>query len=209
MGYVEDIYTYGICGGHIQGMPTQYTYGRDVYVWSIGVRYIYLISVILNVYGGYIYIYNFAHIFITFSIPNSQALRDMGVFGLQLTVACGLRFLVDLYGQLEECCNQQLLLGIVAFRLYLGSSWGLSRRGRREVVQICTITMSVRNQPKIHEANRRPKGRHPLFCFISFIGIYYPPYRHRYCTYRLQSLRPFHRPFMIASPQAVHFITLF
>jgi hypothetical protein len=28
--------------------------------------------------------------------------------------------------------------------------------------------------PKIHEANRRPKGRHPLFCFISFIGIYYP-----------------------------------
>ena len=24
------------------------------------------------------------------------------------------------------------------------------------------------------EANRRPKGRHPLFCFISFIGIYYP-----------------------------------
>jgi hypothetical protein len=34
--------------------------------------------------------------------------------------------------------------------------------------------MSVRNQPKIHEANRRPKGRHPLFCFISFICIYYP-----------------------------------
>jgi hypothetical protein len=34
--------------------------------------------------------------------------------------------------------------------------------------------MSVRNQPKIHEANRRPKGRHPLFYFISFIGIYYP-----------------------------------
>jgi hypothetical protein len=29
----------------------------DVYVWSIGVRYIYLISVILNVYGGYTYIY--------------------------------------------------------------------------------------------------------------------------------------------------------
>jgi hypothetical protein len=34
--------------------------------------------------------------------------------------------------------------------------------------------MSVRNQPKIHEANRRPKGRHPSFCFRSFIGIYYP-----------------------------------
>ena len=34
--------------------------------------------------------------------------------------------------------------------------------------------MSVRNQPKIYEPNRRPKGRHPLFCFISFIGIYYP-----------------------------------
>ena len=34
--------------------------------------------------------------------------------------------------------------------------------------------MSLRNQPKIYEANRRPKGRHLLFCFISFIGIYYP-----------------------------------
>jgi len=34
--------------------------------------------------------------------------------------------------------------------------------------------MSVRNQPKIYEANRRSKGRHPLFCFISSIGIYYP-----------------------------------
>ena len=45
------------------------------------------------------------HIFITFSIPNSWALRDMGVFGSWFTLACGLRFLVDLYGQLEECCN--------------------------------------------------------------------------------------------------------
>jgi hypothetical protein len=26
-------------------------------------------------------------------------------FGSQLTFACGLRFLVDLYGRLEECCN--------------------------------------------------------------------------------------------------------
>jgi hypothetical protein len=26
-----------------------------------------------------------------------------------------------------------LLLGIVAFRLYMGSSWGMSRRGRRDV----------------------------------------------------------------------------
>ena len=43
-----------------------------------------------------------------------------------------------------------------------------------QVVVKCTIRLSVRNQPKIHEANRRPKGRHPLFCFISFIGIYYP-----------------------------------
>ena len=34
--------------------------------------------------------------------------------------------------------------------------------------------MSVRNQPKMYEANRRPKGRHPLFCFISFIGICSP-----------------------------------
>ena len=29
-------------------------------VWSIGVRYIYLISVILNVYGGYTYIRRFS-----------------------------------------------------------------------------------------------------------------------------------------------------
>ena len=53
--------------------------------WSIGVRYIYLISVILNVYGGYTYIrrfsaavssfaldiyryYNFAHILYLFHI---------------------------------------------------------------------------------------------------------------------------------------------
>jgi hypothetical protein len=49
------------------------------------------------------------------------------------TLACGLRFLVSLYGRLEECCNYQLLLGIVALRLYLGSSWGMSRRGRRDV----------------------------------------------------------------------------
>jgi hypothetical protein len=33
---------------------------RDVYVWGIGVRYIYLISVILNVYGGYTYIRRFS-----------------------------------------------------------------------------------------------------------------------------------------------------
>jgi hypothetical protein len=54
-------------------------------------------------------------------------------FGSQFTLACGLRFLVDLCGRLEECCNWQLLLGIVAFKLYLGSSWGMSRRGRRDV----------------------------------------------------------------------------
>jgi hypothetical protein len=26
----------------------------------------------------------------------------------------------------------------------------------------------------MYEVNRRPKGRQPLFCFISVIGIYYP-----------------------------------
>ena len=42
------------------------------------------------------------------------------------------------------------------------------------VVLICTITMSVRNQPKIYEVKRHSNERHTLFCFISFIGIYYP-----------------------------------
>ena len=115
-------------------MPTWYTYGLDVYVWSIGVRYIYLISVILNVYGGYIFNYNSLTACFTLLIPYSYlSLRGMCGFGSQFTLPCGLRFLVDLYGRLEECCNEQLLLGIVAFRLYLGSSWGMSRRGRRDV----------------------------------------------------------------------------
>ncbi len=43
MGWVEDVYR--VCLRILW----------DVYVWSIGVRYIYLISV--NVYGGYTYIY--------------------------------------------------------------------------------------------------------------------------------------------------------
>ena len=104
-------------------MPTWYTYGRDVYVWGIGVRYIYLISVILNVYGGYtyirrfsatvssfapVYIYNYNSLTACFTllIPYSYlSLRCMCGFGSQFTLACGLRFLVDLYGQLEECCN--------------------------------------------------------------------------------------------------------
>ena len=58
---------------------------------------------------------------------------EMYVWFWFAVLACGLRFLVDLDGRLEECCNEQLLLGIVAFRLYLGSSWGMSRRGRRDV----------------------------------------------------------------------------
>ena len=66
--------------------------------------------------------------------------------------------------------------------------------------------MSVRNQPKLYEANRRPKGRHSLFCFISFIGIYYPLTDIVIVDIVLQSLRPFLRSFMIA-PTA-HFITL-
>ena len=56
MGCVEDVYR--VCLRILW----------DVYVWSIGVRYIYLISVILNVYVGYIYIYNFAHILYLFHI---------------------------------------------------------------------------------------------------------------------------------------------
>ena len=61
-----------------------YTYGEDIYRvclrsirmdvtlgWSIGVRYIYLISVILNVYGGYIYNYNSLTACFTLLIPYS------------------------------------------------------------------------------------------------------------------------------------------
>ena len=48
MGCVEDVYR--VCLRILW----------DVYVWSIGVRYIYLISVILNVYGGYTYIRRFS-----------------------------------------------------------------------------------------------------------------------------------------------------
>ena len=54
--------------------------------------------------------------------------------------------------------------------------------------------MSLRNQPKIYEANRRPKGRHPLFCFISFIVIYYPLTDIVIVHIVLQSLRPSLRP---------------
>ena len=46
MGCVEDVYR--VCLRILW----------DVYVWSIGVRYIYLISV--NVYGGYTYIRRFS-----------------------------------------------------------------------------------------------------------------------------------------------------
>ena len=70
--------------------------------------------------------------------------------------------------------------------------------------------MSVRNQLQIDEVKRQSNERHPLFYFISFttlcspltdiviVHIVYinetnpltlkpalPPYRHRYCTYRL------------------------
>ena len=74
--------------------------------WGVGVRYIYLISVILNVYGGYIFNNNSLTSCFTLLIPYSYlSLRCMCGFGSQFTLACGLRFLVDLYGQLEGCCN--------------------------------------------------------------------------------------------------------
>ena len=64
------VYTYGICVEDmyrvcLRGIRMDVTLG-----WSIGVRYIYLISVILNVYGGYIYNYKFAHsmFYFTYSI---------------------------------------------------------------------------------------------------------------------------------------------
>ena len=54
------VYTYGICVEDmyrvcLRGIRMDVTLG-----WSIGVRYIYLISVILNVYGGYTYIRRFS-----------------------------------------------------------------------------------------------------------------------------------------------------
>jgi hypothetical protein len=74
--------------------------------WGVGVRYIYLISVILHVYGGYGLCYNSLTACFTLLIPYSYlSLRCMCGFGSQFTLACGLRFLVDLYGRLEECCN--------------------------------------------------------------------------------------------------------
>ena len=56
-------------------------------------------------------------------------------------------------------------------RNYFGTAFYVKDNG--EVSLLCATSLSGIS-PKIHEANRRPKGRHPLFCFISFIGIYYP-----------------------------------
>ena len=50
MGCVEDVYR--VC---LRGIRMDVTLG-----WSIRVRYIYLISVTLNVYGGYTYIRRFS-----------------------------------------------------------------------------------------------------------------------------------------------------
>jgi len=36
------------------------------------------------------------------------------------------------------------------------------------------MTMSVRNQPQIYDVKRHSNERHPLFYFVSFIGIYSP-----------------------------------
>ena len=65
------VYTYGICVEDmyrvcLRGIRMDVTLG-----WSIGVRYIYLISVILNVYGGYIYNYNSLTACFTLLIPYS------------------------------------------------------------------------------------------------------------------------------------------
>jgi len=70
--------------------------------------------------------------------------------------------------------------------------------------------MSVRNQPKIYEANRRPKDGHPLFCFISFIVIYYPLTDIVIVHIVLQSLRPIPPPIhpqrrQTNTPQAYYF----
>ena len=96
LGYVEDIYR--VC---LRGIRMDVTLG-----WSIEVRYIYLISVTLNVYGGYTYIRRFSATVSSFALDiyryiisltyfiysiYSQDLRD-NTFDLQFTVACGLRF---------------------------------------------------------------------------------------------------------------------
>ena len=65
------VYTYGIC---VEDMYRVCLRGIRMHVtlgWSIGVRYIYLISVILNVYGGYIYNYNSLTACFTLLIPYS------------------------------------------------------------------------------------------------------------------------------------------
>ena len=90
-------------------------YAYVVYVWtrrigwSIGVRYIYLISVFYNTVDM-AYDYNSLTACLLYFVPYTQnTLRDMCDFGSQLTLACRLRFLVDLYGRLEDsatssCC---------------------------------------------------------------------------------------------------------
>ena len=99
MGCVEDVYR--VCLRILW----------DVYVWSIGVRYIYLISVILNAYGGYDiqYIFNFTHRRLLSLFHIFIGLKRHVRFNSQFTSACRLRFLVDLYGRLENiatssCC---------------------------------------------------------------------------------------------------------
>ena len=59
--------------------------------WGVGVRYIYLISKILNVYGGlYTYINTLTHM-VTYSVSQSKFLLDICDFSSQLA-----KFLLDI-----------------------------------------------------------------------------------------------------------------
>jgi hypothetical protein len=99
--YAVGVYTYGIYGGSYRVNYVVYVWTGRI-CWGVGVRYIYLISVFLNVYGGlYIYFNTITHM-VTYSVSQ---LLDICDSGSQLTLDCGLRFLVSLYGRLEEWCN--------------------------------------------------------------------------------------------------------
>ena len=129
-------------------------YAYVVYVWtwrigwSIGVRYIYLISVILNVYGGYDICFNtithmvallcltikilvrymwfwFAtYVSLRIEIPSGPPWTTWGV--LQLAAVARYCSLKVIHSKLCFCRNNKR-------SIIIASSWGMSRRGRRDV----------------------------------------------------------------------------
>ena len=75
----------------VMGLTTWDTYGRDVYVWSTGVRYIYLISInVSGCTGGYDirYIFNFTHRRLLSLFHIFIGLERHVRFDSQFTLAC-------------------------------------------------------------------------------------------------------------------------